>query len=368
MRDNKIFSAVMSLQSEDWEKINGCLVRLYRELDSEKQPRLMLRVLNELVPTENSALNIFTPPHGLTVITLPEGFATVDQVKAVGRYSQESPFGTYYLATQDASWRMETDFMPTEDFHKLDLYHHALKPMGINHQIGGLLAVLDGVLHALTLHRTFRPFEERERQILNHIQPHLVNSYINAIVHSKTRNSTKQIQAAIEAAPGAYGYFDARGKVSWLQDRARDWLTEFFPGEVRHAGNIPHSVRQLLDDSIRENNAPKQLEKYAGKEILNVCLGISPVGGWVLRLERKSKILPPRFCPLPQFSRRKNEVLQWMAEGKRNAEIASILHLSPRTVEKHVAEILMELNVENRATAIIRAMELCAAANHSPTP
>jgi DNA-binding NarL/FixJ family response regulator len=59
---------------------------------------------------------------------------------------------------------------------------------------------------------------------------------------------------------------------------------------------------------------------------------------------------------------RKNEVLQWMVEGKRNAEIASILHLSPRTVEKHVAEILAGLKVENRATAIIRAMELCAAA------
>ena len=353
----------MSLPLEDWEKVNGCLVRLYRELDSEKQPRLMLRVLNELVPAENSAVNIFTPPHELTVITLPEGIASPDQVKAVGRYSQESPFGTYYLATKDASWRMETDFMPTEDFHKLDLYHHALKPLGINHQIGGLLGVLDGVLHALTLHRTYQPFVERERQILNNIQPHLVNSYINAIVHSKARNSIRQIQAAIETAPGAYGYFDGHGKVTWLQDRAADWLTEFFPDEVRHAENIPHSIRQLLDDSIRENNVPKQLEKSGEKEILNVCLGASPVGGWVLRLERKLKNLPPRFCPLPRFSRRKNEVLQWMVEGKRNAEIASILHLSPRTVEKHVAEILVELDVENRATAIIRAMEQCAAAN-----
>jgi DNA-binding CsgD family transcriptional regulator len=352
----------MALPSKDWEKINDCLVRLYRELDSEKQPRLMLRVLNELVPAENSALNIFTPPHELVAITIPEGVVSEDQVKAVGRYSQESPFGTYYLATQDASWRMETDFMPTEDFHKLALYQNALKPLGINHQIGGLLAVMDGVLHAVTLHRTYRPFEEHERQILNHIQPHLVNSYINAMVHSKTRHSMRQIQAAIETAPGAYGYFDAHGKVTWLQDRAKSWLTEFFPDEVRHAGNVPHSIRQLVDDSFRDNQKPKQLEKSIGKEILNACLGASPVGGWVLRLERKLKCPPPRFCPLPRFSMRKNEVLQWMVEGKRNAEIASILHLSPRTVEKHVAEILAGLKVENRATAIIRAMELCAAA------
>jgi len=353
----------MSLRTNDWEKINGCLVRLYRELDAEKQPRLMLQVLNELVPTENSALNIFTPPHGLAAITLPEGFATQDQIQAVGKYSQQSPFGTYYLATQDASWRMETDFMPTEDFHKLDLYHHALKPLGINHQIGGLLAVMNGVLHALTLHRTHKPFVEHERDILNAIQPHLVNSYINAIVHSRAANSVAQILAAIETAPGAYGYFDAHGKLSWMQERAKNWLHEFFPGDVKFEGNLPHSVRQLLDESIKDNLAPKQFEKSRAKEILNLCLGASPVGGWVLRLERKTKTLPPRFCPLPQFSPRKNEVLQWMVEGKRNAEIAGILHLSPRTVEKHVAEILAELKVENRATAIIRAMEFCAAKN-----
>ncbi len=56
-----------------------------------------------------------------------------------------------------------------------------------------------------------------------------------------------------------------------------------------------------------------------------------------------------------------------MVEGKRNAEIARILHLSPRTVEKHVAEILESFHAENRATVIIRAMELCAAANMQKT-
>ena len=76
------------------------------------------------------------------------------------------------------------------------------------------------------------------------------------------------------------------------------------------------------------------------------------------------KLRLPTFVPLPQFSERRNDVLQWMVEGKRNAEIATILNLSPRTVENHVQEILRELMVENRATAIVRAMEYCAAVNH----
>ena len=64
---------------------------------------------------------------------------------------------------------------------------------------------------------------------------------------------------------------------------------------------------------------------------------------------------------LPDLTERQNEVLKWMVEGKRNAEIGTILHLSPRTVEKHVAEILKHLKVENRASAIVNAMGFAAA-------
>ena len=53
-----------------------------------------------------------------------------------------------------------------------------------------------------------------------------------------------------------------------------------------------------------------------------------------------------------------------MVEGKRNSEIATILGLSVRTVEKHVEAALRCLHAENRATAIIRAMEFSA----SPPP
>lgn len=82
-----------------------------------------------------------------------------------------------------------------------------------------------------------------------------------------------------------------------------------------------------------------------------------------MRLDRKPIALPPHFRPLPELSQRENEVLKWMVEGKRNSEIATILNLSTRTVENHVQGILRDLMVENRATAIVRAMEYCAAAN-----
>ncbi len=96
---------------------------------------------------------------------------------------------------------------------------------------------------------------------------------------------------------------------------------------------------------------------------MTVCLGGSPLGGVILRLERKPVQPLPRFRPLPELSSRENETLHWMTEGKRNGEIATILGISERTVEKHVAIILKQLGAENRATTFIRAMEFCAVAN-----
>jgi DNA-binding CsgD family transcriptional regulator len=51
------------------------------------------------------------------------------------------------------------------------------------------------------------------------------------------------------------------------------------------------------------------------------------------------------------LSIREAEVLEWVAEGKRNREIATILGLSPRTVEKHVQNIMEKIGVETRTAA-----------------
>jgi DNA-binding CsgD family transcriptional regulator len=51
------------------------------------------------------------------------------------------------------------------------------------------------------------------------------------------------------------------------------------------------------------------------------------------------------------ITRREAEVLTWVSLGKTNFEIAKILGLSVRTVEKHVEHILQKLAVETRTAA-----------------
>ncbi len=64
---------------------------------------------------------------------------------------------------------------------------------------------------------------------------------------------------------------------------------------------------------------------------------------------------PPQA--FPELSDREREILDLIAEGLKNPEIARKLYLSPKTVRNHVSNILGKLQVADRAGAIIRARE-----------
>jgi DNA-binding NarL/FixJ family response regulator len=53
---------------------------------------------------------------------------------------------------------------------------------------------------------------------------------------------------------------------------------------------------------------------------------------------------------------RELEVLELLARGLDNSEIAGVLYLSQHTVKNHVSSILIKLQVENRVQAAVRAV------------
>jgi len=59
----------------------------------------------------------------------------------------------------------------------------------------------------------------------------------------------------------------------------------------------------------------------------------------------------------PELSDREREVLDLIAQGASNAEIATRLVLSPKTVRNHVSNIFSKLQVADRAHAIIRGRD-----------
>jgi DNA-binding CsgD family transcriptional regulator len=57
---------------------------------------------------------------------------------------------------------------------------------------------------------------------------------------------------------------------------------------------------------------------------------------------------------------REAEVLLWVAQGKSNSEIASILGNSEPTVKQHLSVVFQKLGVESRNAATLQALEVLA--------
>ena len=73
---------------------------------------------------------------------------------------------------------------------------------------------------------------------------------------------------------------------------------------------------------------------------------------FLLRLAKDSGAdTPAEFSSELGLTTREGEVLSWLSKGKTNRDIAQILGLSPRTVDKHLEQIYAKLGVENRTAA-----------------
>jgi DNA-binding NarL/FixJ family response regulator len=60
----------------------------------------------------------------------------------------------------------------------------------------------------------------------------------------------------------------------------------------------------------------------------------------------------------PALSPREQEVLELVATGATNREIADMLHLSPHTIKEHTSALYRKLEARNRADAVLRAQRL----------
>jgi len=104
-------------------------------------------------------------------------------------------------------------------------------------------------------------------------------------------------------------------------------------------------------------------DDYLTKPVANKDL-VQAIESRLSRAERQSvREFKPDFSSAEPLLRlgltpRAAETLLWVAQGKTNSDIATILGISESTIKKHVQEIFEKLGVETRGAAAVRALEV----------
>ena len=111
-------------------------------------------------------------------------------------------------------------------------------------------------------------------------------------------------------------------------------------------------VRATTTALARENSqADPYVAENEGSRLVLRCIKASS-SEWFLLCTLETPIFAAAMLQLLGLSDREADVMQWLADGKTNGEIAEILSIATGTVNKHVESILKKLGVENRAQAI----------------
>jgi DNA-binding NarL/FixJ family response regulator len=74
-------------------------------------------------------------------------------------------------------------------------------------------------------------------------------------------------------------------------------------------------------------------------------------------LDHVAARLPARIEPLPGLTGRERDVLEMLARGLSNIDIAAALHIAPSSVKSHVGHLLTKLNVSSRLQLVVFAYE-----------
>ena len=62
-----------------------------------------------------------------------------------------------------------------------------------------------------------------------------------------------------------------------------------------------------------------------------------------------------RISSIPQFTEREKEILNLICQGYNNEQIGEIIHVSPKTIEKHKSSLFQKTDAKNTVNLIIYA-------------
>jgi DNA-binding NarL/FixJ family response regulator len=174
-------------------------------------------------------------------------------------------------------------------------------------------------------------------------------------VHLANARLTQSARAALDVSGRYLLAVNSAGKIMWATPQAQKLLSDTLSPDGDDDVVLPEPIPQWLDQARKGKAGSKAATMTAlpGNEQLRLqYMGRLGTNEFLLRLAKDSGAdAPAEFSSELGLTTREGEVLSWLSKGKTNRDIAQILGLSPRTVDKHLEQIYSKLGVENRTAA-----------------
>ncbi len=261
-------------------------------------------------------------------------------------HMHENPNASALIGAPRSATLQTRDTISTDDWHRTAFYQHVARPMGWDDQ--ALISFHTGRwLGAIGLHRDEK-FQSDERFLMELLRPHFQAVMVRLHPAEQTDGERRVYQFSLSAS---LAMASPSPIYEWL-------MQQYFPNETRHAG-LPLKLRDHLLRHLRPLGglactAPmkKLRARSARGELAIRCFPHQADGRVVLEMEETLNGTTRSAC-----TQRECEVLHWIREGKRDAEIAVILGISAKTVGKHIEHILAKTGAANRTAAAIGSSE-----------
>jgi DNA-binding CsgD family transcriptional regulator len=344
----------------DHDDVSGIL-NAVRELaavgDTASYPPVVLATIDTLIAADVSTYNEVNPVAGRIVwAARPATFTpTVDQLASFNAHVHEHPLIRYVQDTGDGSARRISDVLADEDFHQTSLYREFYGPLGVEYQMSVTLAIPSPTIVAIALNRRRADFTTRERRILDHLRPHLVQTWQQCRDRARLAlllaTATEVVRAQgtrvlvlgdhlDELTPGTavllYRFFGRPGRNDPLPSRVASWV-EAERGRLQ--GREPPPVSRSLS-ALRDN-----------RRLTLRYLASTANHPEALIMSEHSATTPEGMRRFG-LTAREAEILQLSGTGSTNAAMAARLHISSGTVKKHLDNIYRKLGVRSRIEAL----------------
>ncbi len=174
-------------------------------------------------------------------------------------------------------------------------------------------------------------------------------------VHLANARLTQSARAALDVSGRFLLAVNRDGQIMWATPQAQRLLSDNLAAVANDEFVLPEPMLQWLEQAQKGKTGSRTppMAAFPENEQLRLqYMGKLGPNEFLLRLAKDTSAnIPAQFSSELGLTTREGEVLSWLSKGKTNRDIAQILGLSPRTVDKHLEQIYAKLGVENRTAA-----------------